>query len=117
MEPRIVESSSRTSRGAHRYPSPGGCLRWTPSYLIVKRGDRPASAGARSAHYCVEPGLRTLEPGDSLYEPLFIAAGTNGWLINGPGPASSRSALHLNDEDVVSNPLYIRVAPPQSYDE
>jgi hypothetical protein len=61
--------------------------------------------------------VRTLEPGESLYESLFIAAGTNGWLIDEPGTYLVQAALHLNDRDVVSNPLYIRVAPPRSYDE
>jgi hypothetical protein len=85
--------------------------------VIVKRRDRPARQWKPFAHYCVDPKLGTLGAGESLYEPLFIGAGTNGWLIDEPGTYLVQVALHLNDRDVVSNPLYFRVAPPLNREE
>ena len=117
MEPAIVELKLENVSGRPQILEAGRMSSMDAVTLVVKRKDRPAKRWQPFAHYCVEPGLRTLEPGASLYEPLFISAGTNGWLIDEPGTYLVQAALHLNDRDVVSNPLYIRVAPPQSYDE
>jgi hypothetical protein len=48
---------------------------------------------------------------------LFISAGRNGWDLSEPGKYTIQVALHIEGEDIVSNPLSLRVAPPRSYDE
>ena len=58
-----------------------------------------------------------LEPGKALYSSLNVATGTTGWNIAEPGIYTIQVALHMDGEDVVSNPLKVRVAPPRSYDE
>jgi hypothetical protein len=85
--------------------------------VIVKREGQPARRWQPYAHYCLAPELSTLAPGASLYQPLFIGAGTNGWLIDEPGRYLVQVAVHLNDRDVVSNPLQLRVRPPRTFEE
>ena len=46
-----------------------------------------------------------------------MGAGRNGWDMSEPGNYTVQVALHLDNEDVVSAPLRIRVAPPRDYDE
>lgn len=41
-----------------------------------------------------------------------MAAGRNGWDMAEPGEYVLQAALHLGEEDIVSNPLFIRVSPP-----
>jgi hypothetical protein len=53
----------------------------------------------------------------AIYESLFISAGRNGWDLAEPGKYTIQLALHLEGEDIVSNPLPLRVAPPRGYDE
>src|SRR6185369_14528726 len=52
-----------------------------------------------------------------IYESLFVGAGRNGWDLAEPGSYTIQVALHLDDEDLVSAPLRVRVAPPRGYDE
>ena len=56
-------------------------------------------------------------PNESAYESLFVSAGRGRWNIDEPGYYTVQLALHLGDEDVVSNALSLRVAPPRGYDE
>ena len=55
-------------------------------------------------------------PGESTYESLSVSAGRNGWDMAEPGNYTVQVALHV-DEDIVSNPLRVRVALPRGYDE
>jgi hypothetical protein len=52
-------------------------------------------------------------PGESVYEPLFVSAGHNGWDVAEPGRYTVQVALHTEDQgDLVSNPLRLLVEPP-----
>ena len=84
--------------------------------ILQKRGGR-ARQWAPYAQYCREHRSTVLGPGDSLYESLFVAAGRNGWDMAEPGIYTVQTALHLDQEDVVSAPIKVRVAPSQGYDE
>jgi hypothetical protein len=84
--------------------------------ILQKRGGR-ARQWAPYAQYCREDRNTVLGPGDSLYESLFVAAGRNGWDLAEPGIYTVQMALHLDEEDVVSAPIKVRVAPSQGYDE
>lgn len=85
--------------------------------VVVKRDRQPARRFRPFARYCTEPDATILAPGEALYESVFLSAGTQGWDIAEPGRYLVQAALHLEDEDVVSNPLSLRVRPPRSYDE
>lgn len=56
-------------------------------------------------------------PGESDYESLFVSVGRNGWDLAEPGYYTIQVCLHLDQEDMVSAPLNLRIAPPRGYDE
>lgn len=85
--------------------------------VIIKKSGKPARQWAPYARRCGKPQRRVLEPGQSMYESLFAAAGRNGWDLGEPGNYEVQVALHLKDEDVVSNRMRLRVAAPQSFEE
>ncbi|MDX1620359.1 MAG: hypothetical protein R3320_05175 [Nitriliruptorales bacterium] len=85
--------------------------------IITKRSGQAARAFRPFARYCLEPRLVVLQPGESLYESLFVSAGLAGWGISEPGSYLVQIALHLDDGDVISGPMRLRVAPPRGYDE
>lgn len=85
--------------------------------VIIKKQGKAARQWAPFARYCKSPGKAVLQPGESLYESLFVAVGRNGWDLAEPGVYQVQMALHLGEEDTVSNTLRVRVAPPRDYDE
>jgi hypothetical protein len=87
--------------------------------VIIKKDGKSARQFSPYAQYCWKSQVRALMPGESTYESLFISVGKNGWDIAEPGYYTIQVALHLEntEEDLVSNPLRLRVAPPRGYDE
>ncbi len=85
--------------------------------VIVQRKGRPAREVVPYATYCWEPEYKALAPNESVYESLFASVGQGGWDIAEPGYYNVQVALHQETEDTVSNPLSIRVTPPQDYTE
>ena len=85
--------------------------------VIIKKRGGTARQWHSFAQHCYHSDKKVLSPQDSVYGSLNIAAGTTGWNIAEPGMYSVQVALHLGDEDVVSNELQVRVAPPRSYEE
>ena len=85
--------------------------------VVVKRKGRPAREVIPYATYCWQPEYRALAPMESVYESLFASVGQGGWDIAEPGYYTVQVVLHRGNEDVVSNPLAIRVAPPRNYTE
>ncbi|MGF1611606.1 MAG: hypothetical protein ACFCUQ_19550 [Kiloniellales bacterium] len=91
-----------------------GCEEMT---VILKKQGKPARQWVPFARYCHQPQKEVLQPGESKYESLFVAAGRNGWDLAEPGIYEVQVALHLEGGDIVSNSLKLRVAPPRGYDE
>lgn len=86
--------------------------------VILKKDNKSARQYAPFARYCWNKAdVQILKDDESIYAPLFVAAGVNGWDIAEPGYYTVQVALHCDDEDIVSNPLRIRVAPPRSFEE
>ncbi|WP_207513854.1 hypothetical protein [Longitalea luteola] len=85
--------------------------------VIVKRRGQPAKEVIPYATYCWQPEHKALHPGESIYDSLFTSVGKGGWDIAEPGYYTVQVALHYHKEDVLSNPLTIRVKPPKSYNE
>lgn len=85
--------------------------------VIIKRRGQPAKEVIPYATYCWQPEHKALNPGESIYDSLFTSVGKGGWDIAEPGYYTIQVALHHHKEDIVSNPLTIRVKPPKSYDE
>ena len=81
--------------------------------LVIKKKEKPARQYAPHAQFCWQPKNKKLNPGESIYESLFASAGRNGWEISDPGYYLVQAALDLDGEDIVSEPLMIRIAPPR----
>jgi hypothetical protein len=86
--------------------------------VIIKKQGKPARRWAPYAQYCWHASRSVLGADKSVYEPLFLSAGRNGWDLAEPGVYTVQVALEIaHGEEIVSNPLQIRVAPPRGYDE
>lgn len=85
--------------------------------VITKKDGRPARQWAPYSRLYHQAKPIVLEPGKATYAPLRLFAGTNGWDVCEPGRYEIQVALHLDDEDVVSAKLHLRIAAPQSFTE
>lgn len=85
--------------------------------VIVKRRGEPARQVLPYARFCYQRKNKVLAPGEKVYESLFAAVSREGWQIAEPGYYEIQVSLQIGEEDVVSNPLTIRVAPPRNYEE
>ncbi len=85
--------------------------------VILKRDGRPARQFRPFAQYCRRSIQKTIMPGESMYESLFVSSGLNGWDIAEPGYYTVQLALHQEAGDIVSNPLRLRVTPPMGREE
>ena len=85
--------------------------------VILKKQGKPARQWTPYARYCRAPNKVALEPGQSLYKSLFVSAGQNGWDIAEPGIYHVQVLLRHGEEDIPSNALKVRVAPPRSHEE
>jgi len=79
--------------------------------MVIKKKEKPARQYAPHAQFCWQPKTKTLAPGESIYESLFASAGRNGWEISEPGYYLVQVALDMDGEDIISEPLMVRVAP------
>jgi hypothetical protein len=85
--------------------------------VVIKKQGKAARRWVPFARYCSKSRQRVLEPGASMYQSLFAAAGRNGWDLAEPGMYEVQAALRVRDEDVVSNRLHLRIATPRSFEE
>ncbi len=85
--------------------------------VILRKEGRPARQWAPFAKYCSASSITVIESKKSIYHPLFVSAGVNGWDIAEPGIYLIQVAIKNDEEYIISNPLTIRVAPPHGYDE
>lgn len=92
---------------------PDTCLRDMDGMtIVVKRQGREARQHLPYAHLCIKSSRHVLLPGESMYGTVPVSAGVGGWNIDQPGRYLVQVALHLGEEDVVSNPLDLRVDAP-----
>ena len=85
--------------------------------IIIKRHNRPARQLFPYAQYCERGRTTIVMPGQSKRQSFCASFGKGGWLIEEAGLYTVQIALHLDDEDVISNPVRLRIAPPRGYDE
>lgn len=85
--------------------------------VVIKKQNQPAQQFVPFAHYCYLPKKKVLRPGESIYDSLFVSAGINGWDIAEPGNYAIQATIQVNGEDIISQPLNLRVAPPRSFEE
>lgn len=85
--------------------------------VILKKKGKPARQHVPFASVCMKPAMKVLNPGESLYAPLAPYTGLNGMDMIEPGYYMLQVGLHMDQGDLVSNPVNLRVAPPRGYDE
>lgn len=85
--------------------------------VILKKDGKPARQHSRYAQCYWSPNKIALMKGETLYDSLFVSTGTNGWDIAEPGNYTVQVAINVDGEDIVSNALRVRIAPPRGYDE
>jgi hypothetical protein len=85
--------------------------------VVIKKDGRPARQFLPYARYCRKTDLVVLQPGQSMYESLYVSSGCNGWDIAEPGNYLVQVLIRVGEEEVLSNPLKLRIMPPQGHDE
>ncbi|HWC32298.1 MAG TPA: hypothetical protein VG709_04145, partial [Actinomycetota bacterium] len=85
--------------------------------LILKKHGQEARRLVPFRQKCVQPETKALMPGESIYGTVLASAGLNGWDVAEPGTYLVQAAAHVGDEDVVSAPFEVRIAPPLSHEE
>ncbi|MGY1690641.1 hypothetical protein [Geodermatophilus sp. SYSU D01105] len=85
--------------------------------VVITPQNRPTREFVPFARYCYTPGTTVLGPGESLYAPLQVSAGAQGWDIAEPGSYRIQVALRRGEEDLLSNVLTVRIRPPADRSE
>ena len=85
--------------------------------VVIKKQGKPAKQLLSYAQRCWQEKQVVLEPGKEISDSLFLSVGRNGWLVAEPGNYYIQVTLHLEEEDIVSNPLLLRVRPAKGYEE
>jgi hypothetical protein len=116
MEPVAVEAKLKNISGKPVLVDPG-VLAADALTIVIKKYGQPARLFTPFAHMCREPQTAVLEPGTSLYNSVIVSVGLNGWDVAEPGRYTIQGAVRIGEEDVVSQPLELRIAPPASREE
>ena len=82
--------------------------------VVVKRDGEPSRRLLPFVQRCYAPEPTVLMPGESMYAPLLASVGLGGWEIADPGGYMVQLVLRVHDQDIVSNPLDLRVEAPAS---
>lgn len=85
--------------------------------VILKKDGKPARQWLPYAQRCGIANGKVINAGESMYESLYVSSGLNGWDIAEPGWYTVQLALGPEGDQVLSNQLRVRVAPPRGYDE
>jgi hypothetical protein len=85
--------------------------------VILKREGKEARQLVGFRQKCTAPETIALLPGESIYGTVLASVGLNGWDVAEPGTYWLQAAAHVGEEDVVSRPLGIRIAPPASRED
>jgi len=85
--------------------------------IVMKKQGKPARQYVPYAQLCMQAKAKALNPGESMYESVFLSAGLNGMDLSEPGYYVLQACLHRSDGDVLSLPLVLRISPPRGYEE
>jgi hypothetical protein len=85
--------------------------------VILKREGKDARQLVPFREKCRQPATIALMPGESVYGTVLASVGLNGWDVAEPGTYWIQAAAHVGEEDIVSAPFAIRIAPPASREE
>jgi hypothetical protein len=82
--------------------------------VILKREGKEARQLVPFREKCRQPATVALMPGESVYGTVLASVGLNGWDVAEPGTYWIQAAAHVGEEDIVSAPFALRIAPPAS---
>jgi hypothetical protein len=119
MEPVVLELKLKNIAD-HRVDVSGNILEEHDHMkVIIKKDGKKARQYHPYSHNCYDPSTKTLKPGESFYESLFVSAGTNGWDLAEPGYYTMQIGLESGDGEpmIISNAMRLRIVPPTSRDE
>lgn len=117
LEPAVLELELLNSSGKPRLVD-ARCLERAEDLLVaIKKRGKNARRWAPYARYNFEPQPIALGAGESLRQSLFVGAGQNGWDLAEPGDYVVQVSLTLDGQQLVSNPLPLRIERPKSWEE
>jgi hypothetical protein len=85
--------------------------------VYVQRDRGPVRQVRPYSRRCMRPHKTVIEPDGSMYAPLRMFAGIDGWEIAEPGTYTVQAVVRVDGEEIVSNPMRLRVAPPRDHEE
>jgi hypothetical protein len=113
LEPVILELKLTNTSSQPQLVDENLLSRTDSMAVILKKDGGPARQFVPYAQYCSLPESKALMSGQSVYAPLFVSAGQNGWDVAEPGRYTVQVALHAGEEEyLISNPLRLVVEPP-----
>ena len=116
LEPVAVEAKLKNISGKPLIIDPGA-ISADGLTIVIKKDGQPARQFVPFAHMCRDSQAVVLEPGRSTYNSVIVSIGLNGWDAAEPGRYTIQGAVRSGDEDVVSQPLELRIARPASREE
>ncbi len=117
MEPVIVEMKLTNISGQAQLIDKNILATSENLTVIIKKDGKPARQFLPYAQYCERSANMALNSEDSVYDSFLISVGRNGWDMAEPGNYTVQLALHFEEQDVVSNPLRVKIAPPKAREE
>ncbi|HEV3378611.1 MAG TPA: hypothetical protein VG126_15175 [Thermoleophilaceae bacterium] len=85
--------------------------------VFVQRERGPVRQVRPYSRRCMRPNKTVIEPEVSMYAPLRMFAGVEGWEIAEPGTYTVQVVVLVDGEEVVSNPMRLRVEPPRDSEQ
>ena len=85
--------------------------------VYVQRERGPVRQVRPYARRCMRAQKTVIEPDGSMYAPLRMFAGLDGWEVAEPGTYTVQVIVLVDGEEVVSNPMRLRVEPPRDREQ
>ena len=85
--------------------------------VYVQRDRGPVRQVRPYARRCMRAQKTVIEPDGSMYAPLRMFAGLDGWEVAEPGTYTVQVIVLVDGEEVVSNPMRLRVEPPRDREQ
>lgn len=117
LEPVMLELELTNTSGEHQIVD-GTLLEDLHNLTIaIQPHGRQAQLWKPYTRYCYFESSTLLAPGEVLRKSLFASAGLEGWYIGEPGGYTVYAQLQSTHGNIFSQPLTLRVASPQSWEE
>ncbi len=84
LEPVVVELKLKNVSSTPTVVD-SNALRGDDLAVVVAKDGGEAKRWLPFARYCTAPAPRVLQPGEAMYDSIFLSAGTGGWLVSEPG--------------------------------